>query len=63
MSNNTNNSNTNNTNTKKTSKKYISRSFVIDSDVLIKLNKMAVEQDRSLNWLVRQILKEYCARM
>lgn len=61
--NNTNTTNANNSKSIKYSKSYVTKSFVVDTDVLIKLKKVAVEQDRTLNWLVRQILKDYSARV
>lgn len=41
-------------------KGYRHRSFVMDCDLLAKLQKIADGQERSLNWLVVRILKEYC---
>ena len=41
-------------------KDYKHRSFVVPNGVLDKLQKIADKQERSLNWLVVRILKEYC---
>ena len=41
-------------------KGYRHRSFVMDCELLGKLQEMADKQERSLNWLVVRILKEYC---
>ena len=41
-------------------KNYKHRSFVIPNEVLDKLQVIADEKERSLNWLVVRILKEYC---
>lgn len=42
------------------SKGYRHRSFVLDCGVLDRLQAMADEKERSLNWLVARVLKEYC---
>ena len=42
------------------SKGYRHRSFVMDCELLDKLQRIADGQERSLNWLVVRILKEYC---
>ena len=42
------------------SKGYRHRSFVMDCELLDRLQKIADGQERSLNWLVVRILKEYC---
>ena len=41
-------------------KGYRHRSFVMDCELLGKLQRIADGQERSLNWLVVRILKEYC---
>lgn len=41
-------------------KNYKHRSFVVPNGVLDKLQEVADGQERSLNWLVVRILKEYC---
>lgn len=41
-------------------KDYKHRSFVVPNGVLDKLQEIADGQERSLNWLVVRILKEYC---
>lgn len=41
-------------------KGYRHRSFVMDCDLLEKLQRIADGQERSLNWVVVRILKEYC---
>ena len=41
-------------------KGYRHRSFVVPNDLLAKLQAIADGQERSLNWLVVRILKEYC---
>lgn len=41
-------------------KDYKHRSFVVPNSVLDKLQEIADGQERSLNWLVVRILKEYC---
>lgn len=41
-------------------KGYRHRSFVMDCELLGKLQEIADKQERSLNWLVVRILKEYC---
>lgn len=43
-----------------TPKGYRHRSFVVPNDLLAKLQARADGQERSLNWLVVRILKEYC---
>lgn len=43
-----------------TPKGYRHRSFVVPNDLLAKLQAIADGQERSLNWLVVRILKEYC---
>lgn len=43
-----------------TPKGYRHRSFVVPNDLLAKLQEVADGQERSLNWLVVRILKEYC---
>lgn len=41
-------------------KGYRHRSFVVPNELLAKLQAVADGQERSLNWLVVRILKEYC---
>lgn len=41
-------------------KGYRHRSFVVPNELLAKLQAIADGQERSLNWLVVRILKEYC---
>ena len=41
-------------------KGYRHRSFVVPNELLAKLQAVADEKERSLNWLVVRILKEYC---
>lgn len=41
-------------------KGYRHRSFVVPNELLAKLQEVADGQERSLNWLVVRILKEYC---
>lgn len=41
-------------------KGYRHRSFVMECELLAKLQAIADGQERSLNWLVVRILKEYC---
>lgn len=41
-------------------KGYRHRSFVVPNELLAKLQAMADGQERSLNWVVVRILKEYC---
>ena len=41
-------------------KGYRHRSFVVPNELLAKLQAIAYGQERSLNWLVVRILKEYC---
>ena len=43
-----------------TPKGYRHRSFVVPNELLAKLQAMADGQERSLNWVVVRILKEYC---
>ena len=44
---------------KTTEKKYIRKTFVVDKDTISKLQKIANENDRSLNWIVKNALSEY----
>lgn len=41
-------------------KGYRHRSFVVPNEVLARLQEVADGQERSLNWVVVRILKEYC---
>lgn len=43
-----------------TPKGYRRRSFVVPNEVLARLQEVADGHERSLNWLVVRILKEYC---
>ena len=43
-----------------TPKGYRHRSFVVPNELLAKLQEVADGQERSLNWVVVRILKEYC---
>lgn len=44
---------------KMTEKNYIRKTFVVDKDTISKLQKIANENDRSLNWIVKNALSEY----
>lgn len=44
---------------KTTKKNYIRKTFVLDKETIIKLQKIADEKDRSLNWIVKNVLSEY----
>jgi hypothetical protein len=43
-------------------KNYERKTFVIGIETIEKLKKIAQEKNRKLNWVVNEILKEYCAK-
>ena len=44
-------------------KNYERKTFVLSSETVSKLKKLAEKENRKLNWIVNEILKEYCKKL